>query len=236
VPQPGNEEIRAAYDKSYSTPNHFGDRVWLFRPFVRALLGHVGLRPGSRVLDAGCGQGLFSSLFAEAGMNVLGVDMSEVGIQSARQHFGHSGARYEVGDVLALEERRAFDLVFTRSLSLYNVADFTSSTAVTERLLRYVRPGGTFVFDYYTRLRRASQQQSGTWRYHTLDEARLHFSAFPDARVRFSTRLETPLLGRGSFARPVTAVAAVVSRITGLGGELVAMLPVTAGQEARRAA
>ena len=222
------DEIRAAYDKFYSTPNHFGDRVWLFRPFVRALLAHIGVRYGSLVLDAGCGQGLFSALFAEAGMNVLGVDMSEVGILSARRQFGQSGARYEVGDVLKLQELNAFDLVFTRSLSLYNVDDFASTTTVTDRLLSYVRPGGTFVFDYFTRFRTASQRQSSAWRYHTLAQARSHFSAFPSARLRFSTRLETPLLGRASFTKPVTTVAAGLSRITGLGGELVAIVPVAA--------
>src|SRR5258708_11557652 len=44
-------------------------------PVVLRLLGEV---PGVRVLDAGCGEGSFARLLADAGANVTGVDFSRL--------------------------------------------------------------------------------------------------------------------------------------------------------------
>ncbi len=41
---------------------------------------------GSRVLDAGCGQGEFSDYLVQLGYQVIGVDISEVAVEKARQN------------------------------------------------------------------------------------------------------------------------------------------------------
>jgi len=216
-----DQEIARAYNTNYSTPNYFGDKRWLYKPFVRALVSEAGLAPGASVLDAGCGQGFFSALIAEEGMDVLGVDLSEVGIEAARRAYGKL-ARFEVGDILQLPADRKFDCVFTRSCSLYNTMGFAEDTSVTDYLLRHVAQGGVLVFDYYTRL--SARQISSTWRYHTLADAGSHFSRYDNARIRFSVRLETRLLGRHSFLPAMSSLSALLSRTTGIGGELVAFV------------
>jgi SAM-dependent methyltransferase len=50
-----------------------------------------------RVLDAGCGCGYGSAVLAEAGCDVLGIDIDEASIAFAREHYG--SARFEVRDV-----------------------------------------------------------------------------------------------------------------------------------------
>ena len=69
------ENEAATYNRFYRQPNYFQYRDWLYRPFIRALIKAAGLKRGSRVLDVGCGQGFFTALFADEGMDSLGADI-----------------------------------------------------------------------------------------------------------------------------------------------------------------
>jgi malonyl-CoA O-methyltransferase len=106
-------EISKGYDEKYRSSNYFAYRTWLYRPFVKALVRRAGLRRGGRLLDAGCGQGFFTWLFAERGLEAVGVDVSAAGLSSATEMYHSSGAKFELGDVLELACRSEFDCVFT---------------------------------------------------------------------------------------------------------------------------
>jgi SAM-dependent methyltransferase len=216
------ESVASAYDRNYRRTNYFGYRRWLYRPYVRALIHRIGLSPGSSILDAGCGQGFFTQLFAEAGLDAVGADISSEGVAAARREFHGVGIDFVVGDVLSLPFEQQFDCVFTRSCSLYNLPDFPVNAGISSSLMKYVKPGGVFVFDYYSRL--GGSRQSPDWKYHQLDDVRRHFSNFQSAQCYFSLRAESIFLGRFAFSRPVSVVAEVVSRISGIGGELVAIV------------
>ena len=56
---------------------------------------------GSRVLDAGCGQGRVGGHLAAAGHDVLGVDLDPVLVAAARRH--HPAAQWLVGDLSELD-------------------------------------------------------------------------------------------------------------------------------------
>lgn len=56
---------------------------------------------GSRVLDAGCGQGRVGGHLASVGHDVLGVDLDPVLVAAARRH--HPSARWLVGDLSELD-------------------------------------------------------------------------------------------------------------------------------------
>ena len=167
-------------------------------------------------------------MFAEAGMDSLGVDLSAVGIDAARREQAASGARFEVGDVLNLPYARSFDLVFCRSLSLYNGADFASAIEPSRRLLGYVAPSGQFVFCYHSKLARRKQAKSPAWRYHDLQDLQRHFARFDGARCLFSTRIDCLLLGRHGLSDAASGASAALSRGLGIGGELLAFVPATA--------
>jgi SAM-dependent methyltransferase len=215
-------ELSKGYDEKYRAANYFGYRTWLYRPFVKALIGKAGLQRGQRLLDAGCGQGLFTQLFAERGLVAVGVDVSAAGLSGAREVCSSSGATFELGDVLELGRKGSFDCVFTRSCSLYNSLEFETRHEVTDRLISYLRPGGILIFDYYSRL--GPKEQPREWLYHSLQSVRNHFSRYPGAEVYFSLRIETIILGKESFSRLVTRVCAWFSRRMGLGGDLVVFL------------
>jgi SAM-dependent methyltransferase len=216
------QSIASAYDENYRSSNYFGYRRWIFRPFIRALAGRARLAKGSSVLDLGCGQGFFTSLFAGFGMKALGVDISSEAIRSASEEYGSSGAKFEVGDVMSLPYKNAFDCVFVRSCSLYNSADFEENRDATDVFLGYVKQWGVLVFDYNSRL--CPRKSGQTWRNHSLAAVNKHFSCYPGASVYFSTRLEAILLNRLALSFPITQLAVLSNYMTGMGGELVAIV------------
>jgi len=55
------------------------------RPAVLRLLGHVA---GQRILDVGCGSGLYAAELVERGAEVVGFDGSDRLVQLARQRVG----------------------------------------------------------------------------------------------------------------------------------------------------
>ena len=153
-------------------------------------------------------------------MDSLGADISAEGVAQARNQHGKSGAKFEVGDALRLPFSAVFDCVYIRSCSLYNRADFADHRELTDALLGYLRPGGVLIFDYYSNL--CARKKNSSWRYHSLDEVRRHFSPYASSRVCFSLRFDTLLLGRHAFG--FTGLNALASRVSGVGGELVAMV------------
>src|SRR3989338_150305 len=57
------------------------------RPLVDDILAYGDLQAGKRMLEVGCGLGQATRLFAETGLEVVGLDISEEFIELARQKF-----------------------------------------------------------------------------------------------------------------------------------------------------
>ena len=84
-----------------------------FMPKVFELCGPIDAR--TRVLDVGCGNGFTCGEFAKRGCQVVGVDMSQSGIELARKAFPK--CRFEVAsasaDLLELLGAEPFDIVIS---------------------------------------------------------------------------------------------------------------------------
>src|SRR5438874_1379645 len=90
-------------------------------PTTRALRRRVGLRPGMRCLDVGCGSGAVSLKLARLvgpGGRAVGVDLDERCLGLARQEAARKGlpAVFRRGGVHDLREQGAYDLVYSRFL------------------------------------------------------------------------------------------------------------------------
>jgi SAM-dependent methyltransferase len=73
-------------------------------------LAHIRLVPGAKLLDIGCGTGLFSSLAAERGAKVTALDASEALIEQA--HLRTKSVQFLLGEMEELPfEDNSFDLV-----------------------------------------------------------------------------------------------------------------------------
>ena len=215
--------VAAAYDKHYTRKNYFAYRRWLYRPYIKALVVKLGLEPGARILDVGCGQGFFTGLFADMGLDALGIDISSEGIRAALRECGdRSRVRLLVGDIRKIDLKEEFDCVFTRSCSLYNTDEFAVRSEVSEDLMKVVKPGGLLVFDYYSRP--CSSEKGSAWRYHSFEDVQSHFSGMGEVQCFFSSRVDTVLFGSFALSRQMTKLNLLVARRIGIGGELLAMV------------
>jgi SAM-dependent methyltransferase len=195
----------------------------MFQPFVQALAQKAQLPRQSKIIDLGCGLGLFTSLFAELGFQTLGVDLSTEAIKSAKQQYSSTGAKFEVGDVLSLPYKNSFDCAFVRSFTFYNVPDFASTRHITEIFLSYLKPGGTFIFLHSTKLS-PLKKRDPNFIYQSYDSLKSHFSSFPQAKTFFSVRVDTLLLHSLAFSPPLTGLNILMSKCTGFGGDLIAIV------------
>ncbi len=106
----------------------------------------MALRPGARLLDAGCGAGEFAIELAPRvlpGGEVVGVDASREMVERASRAAAEAGsaARFLVADVRALSfDEAAFDAVRCERV-LQHLVPSDAATAVRE-LVRVTRPGG----------------------------------------------------------------------------------------------
>jgi SAM-dependent methyltransferase len=107
----------------------------------------LGLSPGDRVLDAGCGLGRFVAALARNGIDVIGVDISRIAIAEARREY--PGPAYVVADLMQPlpDELRGFDGLVSLSSSF----GFGATVAEDEAMLRAyheaLRPGGKMAME-----------------------------------------------------------------------------------------
>jgi SAM-dependent methyltransferase len=112
---------------------------------VEGLWSLLGLREGSRVLDAPCGYGRISHMLAEKGAIVLGVDQSQTLLDDAESNRGDipvSRLRYLRHDLRNPLAEEGFDCAINIFTSLgYGTEE--DDLAILQTLRRAVHPGGT---------------------------------------------------------------------------------------------
>lgn len=111
---------------------------------------HFDLRPGRRLIDLGCGPGLYVSRLARTGAAVTGVDFSPRSIEYARERAEQEGldVEYRLGDYLALDIEPGYD-VATMIMCDYCALSPAQRAALLRRVGELLKPGGAFLFDVY---------------------------------------------------------------------------------------
>jgi len=211
----------AFYNASYQRKNYFHYQTWIYGRYISGLIAFSGLKKGASVLDVGCGQGLFSHLFAKRGMKVHGIDISESGIDRAKGLYGGLGITFAVADIQTEVFREQFDCIFVRSCSLYNTDAFPFERGTTDRLLRQLKDNGILIFAYNSNL---SSEKSSGWRYHSLRDVQQHFGAYHNAEVFFVNRVGGCILGKRSFTPFLRRLNILLSQVSTTGGDLLCFL------------
>lgn len=111
-----------------------------------AFVGSLGITPGLKVLDLGCGDGTTAVPAAQRGAEVLGVDIAAnlVAAGNARAHaMGLTNLRFEEGDASRLTNLAdaSFDLV----VSMFGAMFAPRPHDVAAEMVRVTRPGGRIV-------------------------------------------------------------------------------------------
>jgi 2-polyprenyl-3-methyl-5-hydroxy-6-metoxy-1,4-benzoquinol methylase len=146
-----HEETRQAWNRNAA---FWDERIGEGNDFVNALIWPaterlLQLRPGERILDAACGNGLYARRLAEMGADVVAFDFAADMIARAREHSTvHAGRiAYKVLDatdeeaLLALGEGQ-FDAAICQ-MALFDMAEISPLMRALARLLR---PAGRLVF------------------------------------------------------------------------------------------
>lgn len=117
---------------------------------VDHLVGALGLQPGHRVLDVGCGPGRHAHELARRGMVVHGVDISQTFVDLAIEH-APPGATFERLDARAMAFDAEFDAVICLCQGAFGVmTDGRDDTAVLDGIARAVRPSGAVALSAFS--------------------------------------------------------------------------------------
>ena len=103
------------YDKRYAGEDfYWGKDPSSMAPRVLEMVKpSAGFRP--KLIDIGCGEGRDSVYFARHGFEVVGLDLSAVGLEKARQYATEAGVEIETthADVTEYELEITYDVIFS---------------------------------------------------------------------------------------------------------------------------
>lgn len=113
-----------------------------------ALAPWLRVRPGTSVLDVGCGVGRWCRELAARGARVTGVDFSPTMIAEARRRAAEQGVlqrcRFLVQDLAHLDAGERFDLVLGVTV-LQHILEPKALQAALRRLVAHLAPGGRLI-------------------------------------------------------------------------------------------
>ena len=144
------QNVSNNFDQSLTIYQDFEDRCHFFAEYAARMAEWMGIRPGSSVLDLGCGNGISSRVLCERfGCRVLGIDISPKMVEAGQRMLCDlEGVRLMVGDAelpgeLTGEER--FDY------ALYNASIFVfpdANQAVREAV-KCLHQNAEIAFSFY---------------------------------------------------------------------------------------
>ncbi len=113
---------------------------------ISFLVEELGLTPGMRVLDVGCGPGRHAHALARLGTEVVGVDISGRFVDIARR-YSPPGATFVRADARALGYDAEFDAVISLCQGAFGLAGGPGAPldpdgVVLDGMVRALRPGG----------------------------------------------------------------------------------------------
>ncbi len=122
------------------------------------------LKPGMKVLDLGCGPGLYAEKLCKAGIHVVGLDISSRSLEYAKQKAQEAGLdiEYYFRNFFEIDYTDEFDAV----IQVYGELN-TFSDEKRDKLLglinKALKNNGVFIFDISTRELRAKYGVKNEW-------------------------------------------------------------------------
>ncbi|MFI1410814.1 class I SAM-dependent methyltransferase [Streptomyces sp. NPDC020707] len=121
-----------------------------------------------RVLDIGCGTGVFALLLADRGIEVVGVDPARASLDVARAKPGGGRVRWIHGDATMLPPLRV-DLATMTANAAQQITDDQAWRDTLRGAYDALRPGGHLVFETRDPARRAWEEWTREASYHVTE-------------------------------------------------------------------
>lgn len=117
----------------------------------------------SKILDLGCGPGLYTKKLSDAGYDVTGIDYSRRSISYAKEH--DTKTKYIYQDYLEMDYYEDFDAI-TLIYCDYGAMVPDERKMLLSRIYRALKPGGLFIFDVFTEQTHRGKSDQTSWSFH----------------------------------------------------------------------
>lgn len=130
---------------------------------VEWLVSYINLKEGAKVLDLGCGPGLYCTRLSQRGYKVIGMDYSRNSINYAVNFATENcmDIQYIYQNYLTMDYSCEFDAIFLIYCDFGALSD-SNRDILLKRIHKALKPEGVFVFDVFTRFN-WGQQSSRNW-------------------------------------------------------------------------
>jgi SAM-dependent methyltransferase len=160
------------YEDAAFYDQEFRDRAHEIPFYLRRALAS-----GGPVLELACGSGRITVPIAQAGVPIVGVDVSAPMIERARLRAAEAGVaiQWHVQDIRALSLERRFHLAFIATNALQHLHDLDSLVAFFQRARAHLVPDGLLLVDVFNPVVSKLARTRGAPRPHkafTLDDGR----------------------------------------------------------------
>lgn len=134
------------------------------RQSVGWIAGYAHGRRDMKLLDLGCGPGIYAELFSEAGFDVTGIDMSNRSVDYAQAMTLQKGSNidYICGNYLDIEYDGVFDIV-TLIYCDFGVFNPQERSTLLKKIKRALKPGGRFIVDVCSSKHNEDRPESSSW-------------------------------------------------------------------------
>lgn len=119
-----------------------------------------------KLLDLGCGPGIYTELLAREGFQVTGIDYSGRSIEHAREQAKKKQLMidYVQRDYLTMNYEQDFDVVIMIYCD-FGVLNPEDRKKLLQKIKKALKPGGIFIFDAFTPKQFANNVETSTWSY-----------------------------------------------------------------------
>ena len=119
-----------------------------------------------KLLDLGCGPGIYAELFAEKGFDVTGIDISGRSIDYAKENTikKESNIKYYKKSYLDMEYTEEFDVI-TLIYCDFGVLNPAEREKLLKKIYKALKPGGILIFDVFSEKEYQMKEENTNWSY-----------------------------------------------------------------------
>lgn len=134
------------------------------------ILNHFQISSNTSIADFGCGPGLYTTLFAENGADVTGIDFSAESIKYARKMANEKGLKvsYYKQNYLEFKTDKRFDLI-TMIFCDYCALSPKQRELMLLKFYSFLKPGGLILLDVHSIEAFNKIKEVATYEYNQLD-------------------------------------------------------------------